>query len=286
LVNRILAMLVGVGANVVSVKPSRVDLCVDVLLRDGEWTRELMDHAVTRASYTAAHEHRRRLTGLSIGRGDVGARLYDKPLEIATQSEKWWMYEIWGIDQVPEGHRVIRVEYQLRREALKELGIDSPIDLWDKAGALWRYCSRQWLKFQDDAKAHHTQQQTLPWWSIVQDGYAGAQTAAALVREKALRVDEKQLLCQVHGLLSSWIALRKQGFAVNESTAQQLAPYIPVLMDALQRFELTDAELSEKVLRKLSRYHRVQNVAVVDPFESSALAPAAVSSSTEGSPQT
>jgi hypothetical protein len=67
----------------------------------------------------------------------------------------------------------IRVEDQARREALKQLGIDTFDDLLTKAAALWSYFTRSWLKVQDDPSKHHTQQKTLPWWNMAQDGFLG-----------------------------------------------------------------------------------------------------------------
>jgi hypothetical protein len=53
------------------------------------------------------------------------ARLYDKVIEIETKSKKTWMYGIWKMEGPPKNGRVIRVEFQLRREVLRQLAIDT-----------------------------------------------------------------------------------------------------------------------------------------------------------------
>jgi len=33
------------------------------------------------------------------------------------------MFDIWGLKEVPEGKKIIRIEFQMRREVLKQLGL-------------------------------------------------------------------------------------------------------------------------------------------------------------------
>jgi hypothetical protein len=62
----------------------------------------------------------------SVGKGDLVVRAYDKVAEIQSQSQKVWMYEVWGQDS-----GVWRFEFQARGPVLKEHGIKSPEDLFD-----------------------------------------------------------------------------------------------------------------------------------------------------------
>src|SRR5690606_11582440 len=107
-----------------------------------------------RAAQVSPHLTHRKLTGFSIGKGQLSARLYDKPEEIASKSKKFWMYDVWGVESVARDHRVIRVEYQHRREALRELGVDSFADLVEKLDRLWAYDTGSWLRLVDDASKH------------------------------------------------------------------------------------------------------------------------------------
>ena len=84
------------------IKPSRVDLCADILLDEKLWTKDLIDYRVTRSNYASQHFTNNQLTGIVIGKGHMMARLYDKPLEIKQKKKKEWMYDIWGISTVPE----------------------------------------------------------------------------------------------------------------------------------------------------------------------------------------
>lgn len=201
------------GSNVRDVKVSRVDLCVDVLTPGLFWTMEVVEYVVCRAKDFRPYLKNGPLitfTGIRIGSGVLFARLYDKALEIKVKSAKEWMYDIWKIREVPPGWKVVRVEFQLMREAIKDLGIDTPDDLFRLSPNLWAHCTKSWLKLQDRPGTHHTQRTLLPWWEVVQNGYEGAQDAHPLIRFKAVQSKQKQLIQQAYGLLTSLTALQQE----------------------------------------------------------------------------
>src|SRR5690606_40889246 len=117
------------------------------------------------------------------------------------------MYPIWGIEAVPEGFVVVRVEYQFRRERLKEFGCETFQDLLDALPGLWAYGTRIWLRIVDDPSLHHTQQTVLPWWEMVSNGFAGAQEAEPLVRRIALDAEFRHLRDLALGALGSIVAV-------------------------------------------------------------------------------
>lgn len=48
------------------------------------------------------------MTGFRIGCGNIFARLYDKGLEIKTKSKKFWMFDLWKLESIPEGFKAIQ----------------------------------------------------------------------------------------------------------------------------------------------------------------------------------
>ncbi|MBW2636363.1 MAG: hypothetical protein JRC86_02345, partial [Deltaproteobacteria bacterium] len=178
-VSRIKSIITNAGADIIEVKLSRVDLCVDVLIPKELWSIQLIDYAVTRATDTDPHYKHRKLTGISIGKGKISARLYNKPLEISQKSKKYWMYDIWGvgIDEVTDDKMIIRVEFQLRREFLKQVELNTVEDLISFESNAWARCTQKWLRFQDGIGKHVSRRKTVPWWKIIQEGYRGAQGA-------------------------------------------------------------------------------------------------------------
>ena len=123
MLGRVQDILAAWGGGLVTERVSRADVCVDVLLRVEVWGLELLDQFITRAIDVNSYLHRDNLTGFQIGKGDVLARLYDKVVEINHKSKKFWMYDVWDIDELAADHQIIRVEYQLRREPIKRLAL-------------------------------------------------------------------------------------------------------------------------------------------------------------------
>lgn len=261
MVERVNRILESWGGEVQRVRVSRVDVCVDVLLRESDWSLELLDQFVTRAHDINPYTSRRILTGFQIGKGAVMARLYDKPLEIRNKSGKIWMYPIWGIDVVPEGHRVIRVEYQLRRETLKMLGIDGVSDLLGGLIPLWAYCTQSWLKVQTGTGDHHTQRYTVAWWKVVQDGVTGAVDASPVVRRIAGVAEADRLIAMIRSYVISYTALMLDGNCIPKDETVCYRDAIQIVKQHMVASDFTDEEFTEKVKAKQAKITRTREKA-------------------------
>lgn len=206
-VDRIVSFIDGAGGRIQWIKPSRVDLCADTHLCEGIWNLSILDYQVTYAKKYDLHMVQPRIfQGITIGRGKMLARLYDKPAEIKDKTHKIWIYDIWGIDQEPDEGKIIRTEFQIRREILKELGIDTIADLWTVLPNLWAYCTKNWLKFMDNPGEHHDNRTVLCWWETIQDAFQSDQKACPLVRCKALCTEQEKHFAQTYGCFTSFIA--------------------------------------------------------------------------------
>ena len=240
-----------------AIKPSRVDLCVDLLLRAEAWKPELVGCFVTRARDVNSYLQSHKLSGYSIGKGAIVARLYDKPREIRMKSHKDWMYDVWGIESVADDHRIIRVEFQMRRDVLREIGMRTWEDLRSNLPSLWIYCSQMWLHLVDDASLHHTQQHVLPWWQVVRNGFEGVQGAEPLVRTKAINHDLRRHAAQVMGGMTSMIGLMRQGESVDpDEVFDSESHCLMAAMETLTLQGIDDAEFTRRVIRKQAKQVR------------------------------
>jgi len=244
------------GGNIVDAKPSRVDLCIDFLMSEKKWSQNILKYAVTRATDYAPYYRNKNLTGIRIGKGDISARLYDKPLEIEQQSKKYWMYDIWGIQETPEKKKIIRIEFQLRRDVLQDLIINNIDDLFQKIDNIWAYCTKNWLKFQDSPGLHHTQRSTFKWYEEIQDGFRGVQGAEPLVRKKAIKMDKKKLMQQATGLIQSLHAINQEVKGVDQNKPVNMEDCINSYVNEVNKNRPDPSEVQEKVTRKRARFHR------------------------------
>jgi hypothetical protein len=255
------ALLKSAGARLVLMKPSRVDLCVDLLMPEDVWVPELMTYRVTRANDAAAYYHNSEMTGLGIGRGKISARLYDKPLEIRKKSKKFWMFDIWKLDEVPDGKKIIRVEFQLRREVLKEFSLETVHDMFGMLANTWAHCSQKWLRFRDRPGHQSHRLKTLQFWLVVQDGFKGAQGAEPLVRVRALAVSKKQLARQAMGLLTSVMAVQHEENDMKLDHGASLISALDAVFQECKGEGDFQEEFADSVRKKRTKHHRIADKA-------------------------
>ena len=260
-VETIIRLLTAYGAQILVIKASRVDLCLDSLLPQNEWNSGLLDLSVTRASYAAIHKdlQRKKLQGISIGKGGISARLYDKALEIEQKSKKEWMYNIWGIKNKSIPFEIIRVEFQLRREVLKELGVNSPDDLFRLLSNLWAYCSKKWLSLRYDPDKHPTRRKIIEWWRVVHLGFTSFHEHMPLIRCKAFGADEKQIFNQAYGMITSLKALALEKLPDAESRNLTLFSALVELLNLSKTYGKDNIEFNADISRKRAKYQRLKD---------------------------
>jgi hypothetical protein len=79
----------------------------------------------------------------SRGSGSPLARIYDKTIESAKTGSAYWK-TIWGERFAPD-ESVMRIEFELGRDVLREYGVNTPEEVLDATGALWSALTLKWL---------------------------------------------------------------------------------------------------------------------------------------------
>jgi hypothetical protein len=216
--SRLFGLLENEGATIEAAKVSRVDVCSDVVVAGEDFTAEqLQAQLVTRcASVADFHDldsgvnryYERRVgafTGMQVGRGDIVTRVYDKGRE-CRKSGKDWFYDVWEIESIPDGLKIIRVEYQLRREAARELEVGTASELLERLPELWSYLVRH-TGWRDRADRHTDRAAWAPWFVPVVDAFA-ARDAVPATRTKRRDGVEEQMSAGWRGYLTTILALR------------------------------------------------------------------------------
>jgi hypothetical protein len=125
---------------------SRIDLHAD--WQGWELSASSRHRFLVRARSVVTYEEDLALSGFVFGRrgtGTVLGRVYDKTLEVRKNGHDWW-YEIWG-DLFTPGLPVVRLEFQIGREGLRAFELQSPEEVLEAVGDLWRYCTSEWLTY-------------------------------------------------------------------------------------------------------------------------------------------
>jgi hypothetical protein len=115
---------------------SRVDFTFDYHLPQIDFDE---DSVVSQSKKDNKYRDDGKINGLVYGKSDIVLRIYDKVLEIAEQSGKVWMFQLWG--GVTEN--VWRIEWQARQAALRRFGIRTFDDLMSQQGDLLRYLAAE-----------------------------------------------------------------------------------------------------------------------------------------------
>jgi hypothetical protein len=150
------------------IQPSRCDLSADFSL-SGPLTLEfLQNHRVSRSRKWNHISYGDSLETYYVGAktAPIQLRIYDKAKKVLKDSDSDWFKDVWQVEEIDN---IWRVEFQLRRTALKQYNINTLDDLYKKVGGIWKDLTTNWitLRLPDNDKS---ERRTLhPWWREVQN---------------------------------------------------------------------------------------------------------------------
>lgn len=189
-------------------KISRADLFADFTapFRLNDWDERAW---ICRARKISRYTEGEVCSGWTVGMGgELGCRLYDKTLEIQ-KSGKDSLKPLWHQAGWNPLSAVYRLEFELKREALKAHGVDSLDDLLTKLGGLWAYATQDWLRLSiPTTDENQSRWPTHPVWSVLsQVDWDGISGASVPVRPDRAPSDER-IYQSVMSVISSYMAVR------------------------------------------------------------------------------
>lgn len=207
------ALIAAMGGEILKEKLSRVDMALDV----PGVGMEAFDAAYREERYIMQAKKSRRIEEngaitLYFGKPPLMLRIYDKAAEIRAscdETKKCLMLLHRWCHGIPQ--KAIRVEFELRREALKEHGIDTPDDYFRKRADLTAYLCGEWVRFTESAvdRDNTARAAVLPLWLTIADGFkawTGKPADLPLTPLEPGQVDVRQLEKQgIGALLTAWV---------------------------------------------------------------------------------
>ena len=208
------------GGSIKFVKVSRVDVCSDFLIPGGLSYEFIRTHKITHNKKERIFLGHDQLQTCYIGdtKSPTELRIYNKGLEVTQEGTKLWFLDLWK-RETPDD--IWRIEYQLRRDALKKSGINSIDDLRKKQTALWSDLTTKFfsLRMPDNEKA---ERRTIhPFWHAVQQSFGQSipgNEIHRIYRQEAVAPVE-WYLSHIDGCLSSLAAFKgitNRNDAINE----------------------------------------------------------------------
>ncbi|HSC44087.1 MAG TPA: replication initiation factor [Candidatus Binatia bacterium] len=163
------ALVGGLGKLNKAATVSRIDLCVDFTTKV-DLSALPREAWVMRAHRYSTHHEQKVFSGFTFGMGgDIAARLYNKTLE-TQKSGKDYLLPLWYAGGWDGQATVWRLEFQIRRAVLSEVGFRTVNEVLRSATGLWDYAATQWLRLAIPSPTDQTQTRWLdhPLWQTLQ----------------------------------------------------------------------------------------------------------------------
>jgi hypothetical protein len=145
-------LLKSIGFEEIRAVPSRVDVCVDLPgVALAEFVEPfLQGKFVCRATSERTYREAREYTAFETGK-TIRMRCYDKWRECCNDPDRFALMidRRWSDDGVPPCCAT-RVEFQVRRDTLKEMSIWTVDDLFSKLGSVVEWLTGDWFRLTDD----------------------------------------------------------------------------------------------------------------------------------------
>ncbi len=192
---------------------SRVDVCTD-FITDLDLSLLPRSAWISHSNKFNAYYEGKQLTGYVFGEGSsISCRLYNKTVEIK-KSRKTYFEPVWKRSGWDGESDIWRLEFQYRRDVLKELLILSVEQLIDKLPALWVYSTRDWLKLTLPSETDTTQSRWSLhplWLKLIAAKWQGKR-GEPLMRTRKQRLPDDDYLF-INGLSSITSIMARDGLA-------------------------------------------------------------------------
>lgn len=188
---------------------SRIDLAADFVsnIAMDSWPRTAW---VTRATQIHSYAKDQIFTGWTIGMGGIiSARLYNKVEEIL-YTGKAWVMNLWQKAGWIPGETVWRLEFELKRDFLKEKGLSGLDGVLEHLNGLWSYATTEWLRLTIPSESDTVRARwpVHPLWMNLASVDWESTSSAKLERFSNARTPtEQRLATMVMGSLVSYMAM-------------------------------------------------------------------------------
>jgi hypothetical protein len=185
-------------------KVSRIDICChtdELELQDNDIeTFEGKYHLDT------IYRYKRKISTMCFGSGTTGkiiCRIYDKTLEVTQKRQKLWFFDIWNSKGL-NPDKVWNVEFEINRDFLKEVKLDSVEDTLSNLKTLWKYCTQSWLVKKQLDRTRIENCTTDQRWESLQHAYDSFEGKGLVTREKQMEKSAMALIPGTIGHITSF----------------------------------------------------------------------------------
>jgi hypothetical protein len=192
----------------------------------------------------------------------MAARLYDKTLELV-KSGKDWLKPLWIARGWDGKARVLRLEFEIKRDTLKGFGLAELDQVLRALAGLWSYCTTEWLRLTipnaDDAT--RSRWPVHPLWQLLSGtDWDGDPAPLSRVFKLDRAPSVAWILRQIFALLCSFMAVR--GLYEYDRGIEQLQLELNAYLGERSERELIEPTrlVREQVASKVRRFNTGYNL--------------------------
>lgn len=238
------------NVKIIDTRISRLDICFDT--DEIKFVEDNIEDFVTKANKIARYyvdndyHINKQFSGMTFGRGGVlSCRIYNKTEEIK-KSQKYWFKNVWNEYGSDNNKTVWRVEFQIRRKALKELNIDKVNDIKENLESVWGYLTQKWLIMKKKGKDKNISRwKTHLSWVLVQQATSNYIPIAGF-RECVKKGNTDILMNLAIGAMTSIAAIKNYN-NINET-------YLDITRFMKEKNNKNDTTFQEEVEKKKMKY--------------------------------
>ena len=203
--NNVLFWLKDIFAFPIAEKINRADLCCHTDMID--FARYDYFYFKTRANKKNTRINGSTINGFEFGVRDslIYCRVYDKTLEVSEHKNKSWFNDIW-LDNGADINKVWNVEFELKRDFLREYNIETVSDFLMYSKSIWQYLTNQWIVLTLNDCSRLENSTVLNEWSELSSGFLELGNKQFIRKEKQLAADKQAIIAQTFGYIRSYAA--------------------------------------------------------------------------------
>lgn len=148
----------------------------------------------------------RKLNTINFGSRESGIylRIYNKSLEIKTDKKKEWFKELWEVYNADKNKDIWNVEFELKREYLRDIGINNFSDLYERINSVWRYLTEKWIVYVKKDNKRIERCSIRNEWLEIQKAFDNYEDKPIIKREKQLNYEASAMIPQIIGCVVSY----------------------------------------------------------------------------------
>ena len=194
------------GQDKMLTKVNRIDLCChtdEICLK-----YEDIETFAGKYQLDTIYRHRRNVASMYFGSGTTGkimCRIYNKTLEVKQKGQKLWFFDIWK-DKKLNPDKVWNVEFQISRDFLKEVKLNTVEEVFDNLKTLWQYCTKAWIEKKILDRTRIERCSTAPEWLSIQKAFDDFKGKGLIARDKQMNTSAFALIPGTIGNITSYAA--------------------------------------------------------------------------------